>query len=903
MSPFNWRKTQPQPSSFIAVSLFYRESSSFAHVKWVKTLCLTLALCVCSISAFGESTMVDTKQAKTYSFDIPILRADVALIEFAEQAGRTLLFSFDETKLKTGNRLNGQYEIIEALDILLASTGLYISMGNEGQISIASKVELEEGKTVKRSKRNSIWGILATLFVGPALNAQERAETSPLSGYAIEEVIVTAQKREESLQDTPISIIALGSDALINQDIKSVLDLGDGGVPGVRMTAFSGTPAAYVVSIRGISPQDPSQISAESPTGIYVDGVYLGRASGLGSELLDLERVEVLRGPQGTLFGRNALGGAINMIAKKPTGEFGFEQTLTWGKFGNQEAITRINVPRTFGVSAKLDYLHSEDDGWVKNSAPSQQNWFASENEGFRVALLWDEIDNLTVEYAYDSSKSEATNNYWQMVELSDVSVPFPVDSVQQIETARVTNGRIGSYVKPAVSDVKGHTLNITYDISENQTLRLIGSDRELYQDKEDSWGGSFYRPEALAAAYDNEDLALFGRLSFGETIQDQSSLELQWLGNTDSLKWVLGLYSFKEDAYQGSSSGFGNQLKDGVVTLISPKPSLRIPAKRSAEISVDSKAIFGQVTWTPSALDDRLHITLGARHTKDKKNGSQLTPAVTPFLYDAERTDPAVVVAYDINEGTNAYFKWGTAYRGGGGNERSTRFAPYEADEVNAHEFGIKSDLWDRRLRINTAIFHTVWSNQQIDMVVDKENPSNTDTINAESDVTYKGAEIDITLAPSRALTLNLNYAYLDVFYPDQYNSITGSIEQFAPIYAPKTSAYLSANYKFEQTSVGTPSAYIGMRYASEFAVWASEPEGLTEKQNIVDARVSLDDISLGGSDMGNLRISAWVKNLTNESHITYKIKTLDSSVLIKADTVAFNRPRSYGVDVTFSF
>ena len=102
MSPFNWRKTQPQPSSFIAVSLFYRESSSFAHVKWVKTVCLTLALCVCSISAFGESTMVDTTQAKTYSFDIPILRADVALIEFAEQAGRTLLFSFDETKLKTG---------------------------------------------------------------------------------------------------------------------------------------------------------------------------------------------------------------------------------------------------------------------------------------------------------------------------------------------------------------------------------------------------------------------------------------------------------------------------------------------------------------------------------------------------------------------------------------------------------------------------------------------------------------------------------------------------------------------------------------------------------------------------------------------------------------------------------
>ena len=206
MSPFNWRKTQPQPSSFIAVSLFYRESSSFAHVKWVKTLCLTLALCVCSISAFGESTMVDTTQAKTYSFDIPILRADVALIEFAEQAGRTLLFSFDETKLKTGNRLNGQYEIIEALDILLASTGLYISMGNEGQISIASKVELEKGKTVNISKRNSVWGVLASLFVGSALEAQEIVETSAQSGRVLEEIIITSQKKSESLLDAAIDV-------------------------------------------------------------------------------------------------------------------------------------------------------------------------------------------------------------------------------------------------------------------------------------------------------------------------------------------------------------------------------------------------------------------------------------------------------------------------------------------------------------------------------------------------------------------------------------------------------------------------------------------------------------------------------------------------------------------------
>lgn len=732
------------------------------------------------------------------------------------------------------------------------------------------------------------------VLISPQPQAQEESRVA-----AIEEVTVTAQKREESLQDTPISIIALGADALADQDIRSVLDLGDGAIPNVRMESFAGTPAAYVVSIRGISPQDPSQISAESPTGIYVDGAYLGRASGLGADLLDLERVEVLRGPQGTLFGRNALGGAINMISKKPTGEWGLEQTLGTGNFGKRKSMTRVNLPKVLGISTKLDYVSSEDDGWVKNPEPGQPGWFASENEGARVALLWDAVEDWSVEYAYEDSRSESTNSYWQMVKLSEGADPFPVDSVQQIETSRVTNGRIGTYVTPAVSDVKGHTLNITHDISDTQTVRLIGSYRELLQTKEDSWGGAFYRPESLSAAVGS---ALFGRLSFAAMDQDQTSFELQWLGNTDRLQWVAGLYMFEENATEGSSSGFANLLTENGPVLLDSKPTLRNPPKRGAEIKVESQAIFGQITWTPDMLEDQLKITVGGRYTEDEKNGAQLQPAFVDFHYEEERFDPAVVLAYDFSEASNAYLKWGTAYRGGGGNTRSNRFAPYDADEVETVEFGLKSELWDRRLRINTAIFRTVWEGQQIDMVVDPENPSNTDTINATNDVTYNGFEADITVAPIPGLTLNLNYAYLDVDYPDQLNAITGVVEEFAPIYAPETSAYFSAKYEFEPSSIGTLSAYIGMKYSSEFAVWASEPEGLTGTQEVWDARVTLDDIPLGGEN-GNLKISAWAKNLTDESHETFVIRTLNVAPLIQSDLVSYNRPRSYGIDVTYSF
>src|SRR5690606_29049339 len=161
-----------------------------------------------------------------------------------------------------------------------------------------------------------------------------------------------------------------------------------------------------LVSIRGIAEADPAQVTRELSTGIYLDGVYLGRAQGLGFDVADLERIEVLRGPQGTLYGRNSIGGAVNLVTRKPNvEELSLRQTLSFGNYSAFKSVTHVNGPITPQFAAKVSYIHDERDGWVKNSGGEDYNSY--EKKGGRVALRWLPSDSLTVDYTYDKSEIE----------------------------------------------------------------------------------------------------------------------------------------------------------------------------------------------------------------------------------------------------------------------------------------------------------------------------------------------------------------------------------------------------------------------------------------------------------------------------------------------------------------
>ncbi len=243
----------------------------------------------------------------------------------------------------------------------------------------------------------------------------------------LEEVIVTAQKREETLQEAPLAISVLGAGALEARGISNLGDLADGGLPALKIHTYPNSAATLYATIRGISAGDPGSITTELPVGIYIDGVYLGRAQGLSADILDLERIEVLRGPQGTLYGRNSIAGAINMVTQKPTGKFSFKQTLTAAEdYDHWRSLTRIDLPTVSGLSARISYFESEHDGWVENTRAGGQgdtDYFESDKEGGRFALHWEISDRMSADYAYDYTDLENGQPYFQIHQLNELTL------------------------------------------------------------------------------------------------------------------------------------------------------------------------------------------------------------------------------------------------------------------------------------------------------------------------------------------------------------------------------------------------------------------------------------------------------------------------------------------------
>ena len=436
------------------------------------------------------------------------------------------------------------------------------------------------------SRQKYLPGILAALCLavvpaGGAVAQNERVT-------ALEEVIVTARKREESLQDAPLAVTALSSDVLEARGLNNLADLGAGAVPTLKAQPYPNSPATLIIGMRGVGVADAGAVTTEIPVGIYIDGVYLGRAQGLAADILDVERVEILRGPQSSLYGRNTVGGAVNFISRKPSGEFGFSQKLSWGdKWGERRSVTHLDIPAIGAVSARFSILDATDDGWVRNTREGANsfNYGYEDKEGYRLALQW-QIGNTTFDYSYDDSDTAVTQSFYQVSSVSgpngfgvtpeglralniaagNVGNPNPVpggaslaDIVRAIQEegreggtdspyverwvvpgdSRLTRTPVGRYVRPTTVETKGHNLTIEGEINEHFSIKYIGSYREVAQLTATAYGGGLLGGAGLTN----------GPIS-GPIDQDQTTHELQFIGDAldGRLSYVAGLYYFKEN-------------------------------------------------------------------------------------------------------------------------------------------------------------------------------------------------------------------------------------------------------------------------------------------------------------------------------------------------------------------
>jgi len=748
------------------------------------------------------------------------------------------------------------------------------------------------------------------------------------------EILVTATKRETNLQETPIAIAVMDGEDMKKRHVQSLLDLADGGIPSLRVATYESRQTALTVGIRGIVPGDANQPAREPGVGVYIDGVYLARQHGLNAALFDIERIEVLKGPQGTLFGRNTEGGAVNVVSRAPTGEFGGRVSVGTGNFGSYTGALHLDLPEIAGFSFKLDGVVSHQDPTVKNPLGGQTGWNQYHRYGGRIATRWKPSDSFTADIAFDISRDENTPIYSQLINYNPDGYPVatlaqivangntlpagmiaPLPSMVVVTEDRMTVADIGVPQQISVGETKGFSANLRWDVADNVQLRSLTAWRTVGSEQWDNSGGAHRSPSFLPSQS-------FSRYSLSFLDQRQFSQELQAVGSVASLDYVLGLYYFNERAEEvaatpntntWNATGTGYTIRDAMTWQ---RSALSISRASFAESK--SYAAFGQVTWTPPGMDS-LHVTVGGRYTRDQKSGDLYklnnVASTFPFSFEYDRFDPLAIVAWDAADGVNLYAKYSTGYRSGGASSRSISFATFGPESVKAYEAGLKTELFDRMVRFNIAGYVMNRYDSQFDFDFYLVQPNGTirhtlETVNAASVTKIRGIEVDLTVRPTDNLSFGLSYAYTYWKVPATPNPLVAGnpLQPLFLVYTPPHALSGNVDYSLplSATSDMALKLHIDANYSDRHYSFDNEPV-LVDSSFLVNARLSLADIPM--SDTGQkLSIAAWARNLFNEAHIYRRSNAnrvpIDGNYrTVVGDYANFNAPRTFGIEATVSF
>ena len=746
-------------------------------------------------------------------------------------------------------------------------------------------------------------------------------QTAPTAASAepagLDDIVVTATKRETNLQDTPISISVVNAEALADRHVQSLMDLADGSVPSLRIATFEARQSALTIGIRGIVPNDANQPAREQGVGVYVDGVYLARQHGLAAALLDIERVEVLKGPQGTLFGRNTEGGALSLVTKKPTGVFGMRAIAGVGNLESYNSELHVDFPAIGDFAFKVDGVLQVQGPVTENILPGETGFGQYDRRGLRFQTRWTPSENFTADLAADVGKDKNTPFYSQLLNFNPnglTVVPFTSASVPsgsiralsplvQVEgSKRMTQADIGVPQQWSVDDTRGVDLHMSYRPTDALEIRSITAYRDLDVEQYDNIAGA-HRPPVVGPN------GKFSRYSLAGFWQHQFSQELQAVGSLgDSIDYVGGVFYFKETVSDDASTPSTNQWNaDGTgYTILDPTPTIRgfRSLDRKSTAHSESKAIYGQATWTPASMD-ALHLTVGGRYTWDDKDGKLevVNNAATNLTFSSkvDRFDPLVTLAYDVSNNINVYGKYSTGYRAGGASSRSLTYRSFDPEEVKAYEIGLKSDLFDRRVRFNAAVYAMDRTDSQIDfslVTVQGASTRNTlETINAPGTTKIRGVELEGQFRATDNLTLSASYAYTDAKVPDTVNPFNGQTQKVFIAFTPENAASFAADWNSPFMGA-TLKAHVDANYADASHSF-EQFEIKNDSSFVVNARVAIADITT--RDGGPLlEVALWSRNLLDETYV-YRRDPSNRGTL--GDYGNFNNPRTFGIELRASY
>ncbi|MEP1231257.1 MAG: TonB-dependent receptor [Litorimonas sp.] len=756
----------------------------------------------------------------------------------------------------------------------------------------------------------------------------------------IDEVVVTARKRVENQQDVPIAITTLTAADFESRNITNIARL-DEVAPNITIDAtapISGSSNATSIFIRGVGQTDFIPTS-DPGVGVYLDGVYIARSTGGLLDLKDVNSVEILRGPQGTLFGKNTIGGAVNVTTIKPsTDDFFGEAKVTTGRFDRLDFEGAVNVPLSDTLAVRLSGKRTSSDGFGERLLTGE-SLGGEDRFTLRGSARWQPTDRLTVDIAADYSDADEDSPVTTTISGSTITIGAPETLFSGIFFNNLIGADSGGI--PGLLTVPGLPADtVPFDANLVETGSLFtsngtgptGSEYEIFgisgtidyelSDTFSLKSITAYRDQSTAFGRDSDGspLELVSTENIGNA--DQFSQEFQLSATFDKLDFVGGVYYLEESGNDSVTVPFAQES----FTINADELCTFVPAGVTAPCqflnifridSVDGGVLFDNTSYAAYAevgyeVTDRLSVTGGIRWTRDEK-GIDATGSLAggvPLITDSpvaeeafEKVTPRFIIDYQVNDNLLGYASFSQGFKSGGFNARYGAPLPeptsFDEETVDSYEVGFKSDFWGGRARVNAAAFFSNYDDIQV-VVFDNGIPR---TINAAQGE-VKGLEIETTFAPDDHWLLQANIGLIDAEYTSLEPAIEGSFG--LPIVNP-----LSTDLDF----VNTPDVVfsLGGQYRQDVGNWGDityrgdlSYRGSAANDAINTAELIQDEIALLSGritfspDDSFWTIAVYGTNLTDVEYITSGVADEPGFGLVEQNAA---RPREWGASFEVKF
>jgi len=796
----------------------------------------------------------------------------------------------------------------------------------------------------KQLRQTSSCMVLAALMTGTSAYAADEAVAPEEATFAIEEIMVTARKRAESVQETPIAITALSAGQLEKRSLTNLMEIG-AYIPNVVMNnspSSSGGGNNSQIYIRGIGQSD-FLFTTDPGIGIYVDGVYHPRTLGGVMDLLDLERVEVLRGPQGTLFGKNTIGGAIALTSQKPAGDGTGYLEVTTGRFDRLDIRGSFDVALSDTLAMKASMSSKNRDGHGKRlefGTDKVLDTSGDENAtSARIALRWTPSEDVTVDFTGDYTREREKGvpvvlaffddngaQFAGLAGLWNAIVGGPAGQTMSSDFIIGNGNRYDSYATGGninTLDAYGMSMDVDWAINDSLSLRSITAYRQMEAFFNSDTDGSPLQYVETDQAQD----------------QNQISQEFQLIGTSfdDKLDWVVGAFYFDEfgrdDNKVRLASGLFNALEGlpGTLACLPPTPDLVVPCGvdpffltgvvpggpgNSAnvgldldlnvfnEIDIKSYAVFTQGTYQVS---DKISITGGVRYSYEEKDY---------FLNHTRENSGAVIIGnhtiseswssftpmgsidYKINEDALVYASVTKGFKSGGFNGRpisATAVSSFDPESVLSYEIGFKTDWYDNRLRLNGAVFHANYTDMQLGSISANANGILELRIQNAGKAKIKGFELELQARPVANLDIIGSLGYVDF----EITELDAGVEDFdinaRAMKTPEWNFSLGAQYTVEIDNSNQVSLRGDWTYQSETEQNVQNTEFIRSPgYGLLNTRLTYENLD------NNWEVALFVTNLTDKAYITNGYQTLTS---FGTANVSYGRPREWGLTVKKRF